>query len=545
MLDEERARKIGAYIAGLVNEKFKTFKDFCSACLSRMYIGDVYSDNYKKMLKKTEIFMYRMMNGEVELDAEDLNAISSVLCVSFEEILTAGECNRTKRRKVTNRDIARSNDEKMWKEHIEYRGDVASSADIFGMTLIEYALRNKNYRLFRFLIDNKHVWFVSEKQSLNYVYNFDAGTDIGDYMSYYTNKLEQVVMTKLNFRLKLAALAIENHDYEMLKRLRAREIPSMYYISPLSAEIKLYKRYYSAELIDSIVYSDIEELISYFTAEYELTPPISRQSGVEFEELSEFLEKGFCKMQKSELKGKIPKPPKPKKEKPIKVKRSRKPKMMIDRIIEKMERGDDYVDCCDFPDDMDKHIAASSHDEEEPLYYLSDEELYGEYDEYEDEIVMFEDLPKNDISYPFVFPYINELISKLIRKKSRHADIALKSVLQHNKKTYTILIDLIKSSYEKYKDVYARHGYDKAFISENIAKAIISNISYCTKSSSVNYHQMTIKKEKDDIKAITTIVAHIGARSGNMETDRFIDSVNLYYKKIRALVNDPLSALRI
>lgn len=52
MLDEERARKIGAYIAGLVNEKFKTFKDFCRACLSRMYIGDVYSDNYKKMLKK-------------------------------------------------------------------------------------------------------------------------------------------------------------------------------------------------------------------------------------------------------------------------------------------------------------------------------------------------------------------------------------------------------------------------------------------------------------------------------------------------------------
>ena len=284
-------KEIGAYISGLIERgEFKSARQFCVAYLQKDGINEPTRDDIQNMANR----LSQIMKGSKGIQIYDLPIFSELLHVSFEQILSAGKCGESKSNKMTNYTVAQSHNEAEWIAYIEEEDKPILNPDEYGKTVLDYAIMFGNYDFLKFLVNKNYIWFDSRKDS-DYVMTFGAGTSIqrikfeeGDNGVFIRkpdmDDLQYKLATEDQLRMYIISFAADHNDLNMLKKLRAREIPELYYKAHyLSCTYPDFYAHYDKSMIKSMVShiakSIDKKVLEYFTDPFEIRDYIRYKDG--------------------------------------------------------------------------------------------------------------------------------------------------------------------------------------------------------------------------------------------------------------------------
>lgn len=257
--------KIGIYLKEKIGEKFKKQRHFCKRYLECK--GKVLNDDE---IRKVQNRLIQIIKGNKSIQIYDLPIFCELLDVTCEEILSAGENFAESSKRITNYSIAFSNDENEWLKYINREDKLILNSDEYGNTVIDYAIRFKNYKFLKFLIEKGFIWFDCGDCN-KYALTFGAETSIKKRkFAGIDDALQYDLATEDELRKEIIALAIQNKDIDILDKMRARELPTLYVEAHyLSGSYPNIKKYYNKNLVNSIIETDYE-IIDYFTDEFEI-----------------------------------------------------------------------------------------------------------------------------------------------------------------------------------------------------------------------------------------------------------------------------------
>ena len=257
--------KIGIYLKEKIGEKFKKQRHFCKRYLECQ--GKVLNDDE---IRKVQNRLIQIIKGNKSIQIYDLPILCELLDVTCEEILSAGENFAESSKRMTNYSIAFSNDENEWLKYINREDKLILNSDEYGNTVIDYAIKFKNYKFLKFLIEKGFIWFDCGDCN-KYALTFGAGTSIKKRKFVgIDDVLQYDLATEDELRKEIIALAIQNKDIDILDKMRARELPTLYVEAHyLSGSYPNIKKYYNKNLVNSIIEADYE-IIDYFTDEFEI-----------------------------------------------------------------------------------------------------------------------------------------------------------------------------------------------------------------------------------------------------------------------------------
>lgn len=273
-------KEIGEYLEKEILDIYKSKREFCRRYLKLQY-------------EKTEVEEAELQNlanrvtqitgGKKQLMPYDLPLFCELLDMSCEQILSAGKCFTGQKSRMTNYSVALSEDEQLWTHYINHENKMILNTDEYGKTILDYAVEYKNYRLLRFLLDRGYIWFDSGNEN-DYVLTFGAGTSIQRRnICMVDTDLSCRTLQQDQLRMDITALAVENGDREVLDRLRAREIPELYYkahfLNYAMPEINKHK---NRILIEQAAKAS-KEIVEYFTDTFPVRDYVKYKDGSERE----------------------------------------------------------------------------------------------------------------------------------------------------------------------------------------------------------------------------------------------------------------------
>lgn len=265
---ENDNEKTGAYLNSLIKtSRYQNVRQFCIA-----YLKHVKSDASDQEIQKMQNRFSQIINGKKAIQTYDLPIICELLNVSCEEILSAGKHYEPISGHVTNYEIAFSHDKKVWDAYIQREDQIILNLDEYGKSIIDYALEFRNYKFLKYLMDNKYIWFVddSKDDSSGCLLGFGAGTSIPRHSFRRTLEDELGNCEKRGLRQKMILLALENKDFDTLTALRAREIPPLYRLCVNIICPGVGCKEYCDEDILSEIEKSGDDVLAYFSEEFEI-----------------------------------------------------------------------------------------------------------------------------------------------------------------------------------------------------------------------------------------------------------------------------------
>ena len=278
-------KEIGSFISRLIEEKYKSARKFCIAYLKTGGEEKPTEDNIQNMANR----LSQIKNGRKAIQIYDLPIFSELFDISFEQILSAGKCGGPKNSRMTNYTIAQLHNEKEWTAYIERTDKPILNPDEYGKTVLDYAIEFSNYDFLKFLMDKKYIWFDSRKDK-DYIMTFGAGTSIqrikyeehdnGVFIFQpQMNDLQCKLATEDQLRMHIISLAADHDDLKMLEKLRAREIPELYYrVHYLSCAHPDFNAHYDKAMVSHIAKSS-DKVLDYFTNSFEIRDQIRYKDG--------------------------------------------------------------------------------------------------------------------------------------------------------------------------------------------------------------------------------------------------------------------------
>jgi len=268
--------KLGAYISGLIEREFESARQFCRAYLQTRYGNEPTTEDIQNMANR----LSQIKKGRKAIQIDDLPIFSELLHVSIEQILSAGEYGEPKNNRMTNYTIAQSHNKAEWIAYIEEKDRPILNPDEYGKTVLDYAIMFGNYNFLKFLINENYIWFDS-REATDYVMTFGAGTNIqsikfevrdnGVFIRKpYMNDLQYMLATEDQLRMYIISFAADHNDLPMLDKLRAREIPELYYKARyLSCTCPDFDVHYDKNMVSHIAKSG-DKVLDYFTEPFEI-----------------------------------------------------------------------------------------------------------------------------------------------------------------------------------------------------------------------------------------------------------------------------------
>lgn len=278
-------REIGAFVSRLIDVKFDSARKFCVEYIKEEGIQEVTDDKIRNMANR----LSQIKKGTKAIQIYDLPIFSKLLDVSFEQILSGGKFGIPRNSRMTNYTVAQTHNEKEWITYIEKEGKPILNPDEYGKTVLDYAIEFANYDFLKFLIDKNYIWFDSRKDK-DYIRTFGAGTSIhrakfevcydGAFVFQpQMNDLQCKLATEDQLRLYIISFAADHSDLKMLEKLRAREIPELYYQAHyLSCAHPDFSAHYNRDMITHISKSS-DEVLNYFTDPFEIRDQIRYKDG--------------------------------------------------------------------------------------------------------------------------------------------------------------------------------------------------------------------------------------------------------------------------
>lgn len=282
MANEIDNKKIGNYLSNLIDQYFESGRDFCRKWLEKEGIEITDEEVGKKANRLSQI-----KNGKKSIQIADLPIFSELLHVTYEQILTGGIQIEKDVCRPTNYTIAQSYDKDKWIEYIDDKRQPILNADEYGKTVLEYALEFENYDFIKFLVEENYIWFDSGDEK-SYFRTFGAGTSISQIKfedmgnGIFIRKpdiddLQYKLSNEDQLRMYIISLAVDHGDIAMLKELRAREIPELYYTTSVFHSNYDVANHDEVKMVQNIAKSNNEKVIAYFTMPFEITNWINNE----------------------------------------------------------------------------------------------------------------------------------------------------------------------------------------------------------------------------------------------------------------------------
>lgn len=135
---------------------------------------------------------------------------------------------------------------------------------------------------------------------------------------------------------------------------------------------------------------------------------------------------------------------------------------------------------------------------------------------------------ENDWKEPstFMFPYINELLSLLVKSDNEYLYTILKRCVEHNRNAFNIINETRKNILGYYTDLFKYR--DDSLINESVDRELSQNMFYYKDGKIIS-----VMKRFSKTGMVTNLV-NIKAKSKNKEIAQLIDEVNEYFYKIIA-----------
>ncbi len=289
MFTLEDNEKIGQYLSVHIAERFKNRRQFCIAYLEA---SENQSPPSNDQIRKMSNRISQILNGKKGIQIYDLPLFCRLLEVSCEDILSAGKIHAPTSTHLTNYAAAFSKDELEWETYIEREDSPILNADEYGKTVIDYALEAENYDFLKYLMANKYIWFVGTDQN-GYYTGFGAGTRIEKATFPYVNNynvLNGHLMMRDELRTHMIALAIQHEDIEMLDKLHAREVTSLYQMSAYASLPNPCRQYYNVKLMEELTHAD-NKILEYFSKEFKITDRLGYTNSFIFPFIGELVER--------------------------------------------------------------------------------------------------------------------------------------------------------------------------------------------------------------------------------------------------------------
>ncbi len=266
MFELKTNEEIGAYLKKLILSKYPSCRQFCVAYIDlTMDFSDDPQDQHSEEIRKLTNRLSQILKGKKSIQTYDLPIFSELLGVSCEQMLSAGAVAKPITNRRTNYNIAFSTDERDWIEYVNHEDCIASYADEFGKTVVDYAIEFKNYGFIRFLIENGYITLISDdKGYINF--NFGASTTL-KVRPYEEKTFKRELYENKILRTQIISLALENNDYDVLYEMRAREFPPQFTMTSSSLTSIKFAEYYDENFIEAILDSEIKA-VQYFCEEY-------------------------------------------------------------------------------------------------------------------------------------------------------------------------------------------------------------------------------------------------------------------------------------
>lgn len=273
---EKNNCKIGQYLDKLIEQKYKSRRQFCQA-----YIRATGEEPTEETIINMSNRLTQITKGNKAIQTYDLPYFTELLGVSCEQILSAGEFAAPIANRVTNYYIACSKDPLEWNAYIRRSDKLILNSDEYCKTVLDYAIEFGNYEFIKFLMDNNYIWFDSREEQ-EYIQTFGAGTSIKRRsINSVDCGLEAKLKTEDELRINLIALAADRQDIDMLNKLRARENPQLYLKAHyLSGQHPDFDSFYNERMVKHIV-SSSEEVLDYFTDSFEIQDKVCYKNGRE------------------------------------------------------------------------------------------------------------------------------------------------------------------------------------------------------------------------------------------------------------------------
>lgn len=135
-------------------------------------------------------------------------------------------------------------------------------------------------------------------------------------------------------------------------------------------------------------------------------------------------------------------------------------------------------------------------------------------------------------SYTFVFPFYSELLTELVKRNHKYTEFALRTAIEHNKKTYEQLKHEIEASVDRDMKDYMNFmpmGRDADYL-EQRKKELLYNatkeIDFYEKLHVFGYWAYPRGN------MIKTNIVKVSKKSSDLRINHLIDNVNSYYEKI-------------
>ena len=253
--------EIGKYIGDLIRQKFGSARNF-----SKSYLEDQGREVNGEELRKMGNRLSQIKQGKKSIQIYDLDSFTNLLGVSCETLLSAGKSNSPENW-IAILKCALSRDETVWAQYLNWKDGLIFKADEYEKTVLDYALDFGNYPLIQYLTEKKYIWF--DKHTDQY-FSTPFGADTNSVFNLDTRQWETRPEDKKELRRKIIRMAVEHRDLEMLTRMKAREIPTLYQASLFSSRPTASLDYRDEELILTVASSD-DGVLEYFSQEFEIT----------------------------------------------------------------------------------------------------------------------------------------------------------------------------------------------------------------------------------------------------------------------------------
>ena len=219
-------RKIAENLCYFISksEKYKSEAEFCRDYIKQRKKLD--SNFRARATDNTEKNFYdtfgRMKKGEANIQIEQLPYFTELLGVTCEDILCFDKPAKADRERITNYNTACSSDERVWEEYFNHKDALGAFYDEYGMTVVDYAVKLRNYGLIKFIFDRK------DKNPYKYITECFQSTTLESEMirnsSRCWNCSERFFEKNDGNRKRkeIIYMAIKNNDVDMLECLKAK-----------------------------------------------------------------------------------------------------------------------------------------------------------------------------------------------------------------------------------------------------------------------------------------------------------------------------------
>lgn len=126
----------------------------------------------------------------------------------------------------------------------------------------------------------------------------------------------------------------------------------------------------------------------------------------------------------------------------------------------------------------------------------------------------------------FLFPFIGELIERLIQNKNRFVEYMLKDVVRHNQYVYDQLTSLMDDAVRFYRGSY--YDMTDAVTKNSLAKGILKDLCFYDDGSLVSYFALLPGTKK----GLRSNIIRVNAESTDIMINRRISELNQLYEAI-------------